>query len=133
MVLTAFALAAALPPTPVPASSVAIAPQHIRDGGMIADLYRPVRTGRAPAILLLGRSEGGLGKAAAAQAAALAARGYAVLQLSYFGGPSQPAALKSIPIETFARALDSLKAQPGCGRWARSPRPTISASLRGRS
>ncbi|MEG3092756.1 acyl-CoA thioester hydrolase/BAAT C-terminal domain-containing protein [Sphingomonas sp. PB1R3] len=117
MFLTAFALAAALPPaaaaTPATASPAAIAPQPIRDGGMIADLYRPARPGRAPAILLLGGSEGGLGKAAAAQAAALAAHGYVVLQLSYFGGPGQPVALKSIPVETFTRALDWLKTQPG--------------------
>ncbi|MEJ8630064.1 acyl-CoA thioester hydrolase/BAAT C-terminal domain-containing protein [Sphingomonas sp. I4] len=80
---------------------------------MIANFYRPARPGRAPAILLLGGSEGGLGKAAAAQAAALAAHGYVVLQLSYFGSPGQPAALKSIPVETFTRALDWLKTQPG--------------------
>lgn len=117
MLLTALALAAVLAPatapTSKPASAEASAPQHIRESGMIADLYRPVRAGRAPAILLLGGSEGGLGKAAANQAAALSAHGYVVLQLSYFGSPGQPAALKSIPIETFTRALDWLKAQPG--------------------
>ncbi|PVE59837.1 hypothetical protein DC429_05515 [Arthrobacter sp. TPD3018] len=115
MLLTALALAAALPsaaPTTA-AAPVMAAPRQIRDGAMIADLYRPARTGPAPAILLLGGSEGGLGKAAAAQAAALAARGYVVLQLSYFGSPGQPAALKSVPIETFTRALDWLKTQPG--------------------
>ena len=117
MLLTALALSAVLAPaaapTSTPASTEAIAPQHIRDGAMIADLYRLARAGRTPAILLLGGSEGGLGKAAANQAAALAAHGYVVLQLSYFGSPGQPAALKSIPIEIFTRALDWLKAQPG--------------------
>ncbi|AXJ96500.1 dienelactone hydrolase [Sphingomonas sp. FARSPH] len=117
MLLTAFALAAALPHTaaaaPTTTALVAVAPQHIRDGGMVGDLYRPARAGRAPAILLLGGSEGGLGNAAAVQAAALAAHGYIVFQLSYFGSPGQPVALKSIELETFTRALDWLKAQPG--------------------
>ncbi|MBW6525026.1 alpha/beta hydrolase fold domain-containing protein [Sphingomonas sp. RHCKR47] len=117
MLLTAFAIAAALQHTTAaaPATTVplAVTPQHIRNGGMIGDLYRPARAGRAPALLLLGGSEGGLGKAAAAQAAALAAHGYVVLQLSYFGSPGQPYALKSIELGTFTRALDWLKKQPG--------------------
>lgn len=116
MLLTAFALAAALPPAPVATAPAATGVRQIRDGGMVADLYRPAASGRAPAILLLGGSEGGLGKAAAEQAAALAAHGYIVLQLSYFGSPGQPAALKSIPIETFTRALDWLKTQPDVAR-----------------
>lgn len=117
MLLTAFALAAALPPapaaTPVTASQAAIVPRQIRDGAMVADLYRPARTDPAPAILLLGGSEGGLGKAAAGQARSLAVHGYVVLHVSYFGSPGQSATLKSIPLDTFTRALDWLKAQPG--------------------
>lgn len=116
MLLTALALAAALPSAvapPAQSPSAATPPRPIREAGLIGDLYRPAGSGRAPAILLLGGSEGGLGKGAAGQAAALAAHGYVVLQLSYFGSEGQPAALKAIPIETFTRALDWLKAQPG--------------------
>lgn len=36
-----------------------------------------------------------------------------MLHLSYFGRPTQLATLKAIPIATFTRALDGLKAQPG--------------------
>jgi len=116
MLLTALALAAALPiatlPPIVPPEAIAIAPRPIRQPDLIGNLYLPDRTGRAPAILLLGGSEGGLGQATAREAAALAAHGYVVLQLSYFGSPGQPPALKSIPIETFTHALDWLKARP---------------------
>lgn len=91
MLLTAFALAAALPHTaaaaPTTTALVAVAPQHIRDGGMVGDLYRPARAGRAPAILLLGGSEGGLGNAAAVQAAALAAHGYMIFPAFIFRQP----------------------------------------------
>ncbi|MEH3160094.1 MAG: prolyl oligopeptidase family serine peptidase [Sphingomonas taxi] len=114
MLLTAFALAAALPSgaaAPPPAPTSAIVPRQIREQGMVGDLYVPQRTGRMPAILLLGGSEGGLGKGAARQAELLSARGYVVLHLSYFGSPGQPAALKAIPIETFTRAIDWLKTQ----------------------
>lgn len=120
MLLTALALAAILsPPVAAPGRRADPAPSaepgHIRVPGLLGDLYRPARTGRtgrAPAILLLGGSEGGLGRAAARQAAALAEQGYMVLQLSYFGSPGQPAALKAIPVETFTRAIEWLKAQP---------------------
>lgn len=91
------------------------ASQPVREGGVLGDYYPPaIRShGATPAILLLGGSEGGLGGAAKRQARALAARGYAVLHLSYFGGAGQPATLKLIPLETFYRGLDWLKAQPG--------------------
>ncbi|MGT2516296.1 alpha/beta hydrolase family protein (plasmid) [Sphingomonas panni] len=78
---------------------------------MVADFYLPAASRPVPAILLLGGSEGGLSKGGAREARLLAERGYAVLHLSYFGSPGQPATLKMIPVETFDRALDWLKAQ----------------------
>jgi dienelactone hydrolase len=42
----------------------------------------------------------------------LQSRGYSVLHVSYFGAPGQPPILSHIPLETFDRALDWLKAQP---------------------
>lgn len=92
------------------------ASREIRGADMVADLYLPANSRPAPAILLLGGSEGGLSKGAARQGALLSARGYVVLHLSYFGGPGQPAQLKGIPLETFTRALDWLKAQPEVAR-----------------
>jgi uncharacterized protein len=87
-------------------------PREIRTPDMVGDLYLPTAARPAPAILLLGGSEGGLNKAGARQAALLAARGYVVLHLAYFAGPGQPSALKNIPLEIFFRALDWLKVRP---------------------
>ncbi|WP_258723767.1 acyl-CoA thioesterase/BAAT N-terminal domain-containing protein [Cellulomonas sp. NS3] len=65
-----------------------------------------------PAVLVFGGSEGGI--AAAEEDAALTAyRGYPALAISYFAGPGQPATLDEVPVETFLRALDWLRAQPG--------------------
>ncbi len=99
----------------VPAPTAIAASTPVRAGSVLGDYYAPaVPSGeRVPAVLLLGGSEGGLGGGAKRQAQALTARGYAVLHLSYFGGPGQPAALKLIPLETFYRGLDWLKAQAG--------------------
>lgn len=115
MLLAALSLAILAPADAVqttPPAPTAPVRQEIRTADMVGDFYPPATTGRAPAILLLGGSEGGLAAGGARQAALLAARGYAVLHLSYFGSPGQPSALKAIPVETFTRALDWLKAQP---------------------
>ena len=115
MLLTMLALLAAPlatpngPPSEHPAPP---APTQLRGADLVGDLYLPTTAGPAPAILLLGGSEGGLNKAGARQAALLAARGYVVLHLAYFAGPGQPNALKNIPLEIFFRALDWLKARP---------------------
>lgn len=105
-------IAAPPPSTSAQSTSAHPEPRAIRTADMVGDLYLPSRGGKVPAILLLGGSEGGLGKSAARQALQLAEHGYAVLHLSYFGSAGQPAQLKLIPIETFTRALDWLKAQP---------------------
>ncbi len=89
-------------------------PLQVRTPDIVADFYRPAQPGRAPAILLLGGSEGGLGAGVAKEAAVLAAHGYAVLQVCYFGCPGQaePQQLKLVSLETFSRALDWLLARP---------------------
>lgn len=66
--------------------------------------------GRRPAILLLGGSEGGLGAAADGQARLLAREGFTVLALAYYRLPGQPQRFELIPLETFTRAIDWLKA-----------------------
>ncbi len=67
---------------------------------------------RHPAVLLLGGSEGGLGRGAMHMALDLQREGFSVFQQSYFGAPGQPEALERIPLEVFDRGLDWLKAQP---------------------
>ncbi|GEA89351.1 acyl-CoA thioesterase/bile acid-CoA:amino acid N-acyltransferase family protein [Cellulomonas cellasea] len=65
-----------------------------------------------PAVLVFGGSEGGI-DAAEEDAALTAYRGYPALAISYFASPGQPATLDEVPVETFLRALDWLRVQPG--------------------
>lgn len=87
--------------------------RRITDAGLFANYWPGSGPGPHPAILVLGGSEGGLGKGGTREAQAFAARGYAVLQLSYFRAPGQPAKLETIPLEYFGRALAWLRTQPG--------------------
>lgn len=68
-------------------------------------------TGRRPAILAFGGSEGGNAMTLAGDA--LAASGYPTLTLAYFHAPGLPEHLVEIPLEYFARALRWLAGQPG--------------------
>jgi hypothetical protein len=85
--------------------------RRVTENGLVANYYPPTSEGKHPGILLLGGSEGGLGTGGSRMAKALQAKGYAVLHVSYFGAPGQPNVLALIPLETFDRALDWLKAQ----------------------
>jgi dienelactone hydrolase len=82
-------------------------------GPVVGSLYVPVARGSpAPALIVLGGSEGGSRKDLAAL---LASRlGTPVLALAYFGvpGSSLPTALQEIPLEYFAGAMDWLDARP---------------------
>ncbi len=65
----------------------------------------PAATGRHPAILLLGGSEGGdtMGRTAAQWAS----RGYVASSVVYFGAPGLPQSLQNIPVETIGKAIAS--------------------------
>lgn len=108
-------LAWMLTQAPPPAQVVDAGPtgQRIAGEGIFANYFPASGTGPHPAILLLGGSEGGLGKDMHALALLLQAEDYSVLQLAYHNAPGKPAKLKNIPIEDFARGLDWLKKQPG--------------------
>lgn len=87
---------------------------RIEQDGLIANLYAaPPGEKNAPAVLLLGGSEGGIGSGAARQAADLSAHGIAVLQLAYFGAPGLPSKLNLVPLSYFDEALAWIKRQPG--------------------
>ena len=60
----------------------------------------------APAILLLGGSEGGLSPLVAEDAFALRDAGYHVLQLSYYQSPGQAENLEMVALEIFDRGLE---------------------------
>ncbi|NCP13379.1 MAG: prolyl oligopeptidase family serine peptidase [Sphingomonadales bacterium] len=83
----------------------------IRQPGLVGNFYAGAGAGRRPAILLLGGSEGGLGSAVDGQAQLLAREGFAVLALAYYRLPGQPERFELVPLESFTRALDWLKAQ----------------------
>ena len=86
--------------------------RRVTDDGLLAKFYPGTGAGRRPAVLVIGASEGGIGKAVDTEAQALAEAGLAVLAVSYFRSPGQPHALEDIPLEGFAKAIDWLARQP---------------------
>ena len=80
-------------------------------GGLYGEMHPASATGKHPAVLLFGGSEGGL--SGASEADLLAAHGYPTLDLAYFGEPGLPTTLANVPLEYFAKALAFLRAQPG--------------------
>lgn len=110
----------------IPAFSAAPAPQtvrgapapdgasrmDVRDNGLNGILYRPAGDRPAPALIILGGSEGGL-QASSRVGAGFVKHGYAVLALAYFMDEGLPPSLENIPLEYFDKAVDWLKTQPG--------------------
>lgn len=100
---------------PKPARIVEAGPtgQRVADDDILANYLPAAGPGPSPAILLLGGSEGGLGKDMHALALLLQAQGYSTLQLAYHNAPGKSAKLRNIPLEDFYKGLDWLKQQPG--------------------
>lgn len=94
----------------------AVTPPRRRDLTKVADglvgtwLLPPTAGPPAPAVVLLGGSEGGVPDDA--EAAELAARGHPVLLLGYFAAPGLPQKLERVPLEYFRRALEWVRDQP---------------------
>lgn len=86
--------------------------RRVTDNGLLANYYPAKSPGKHPGVLLLGGSEGGLGPGVGRMAVALQERGYGVLYVSYYRAPGQAPRLELVPLETFDRAIDWLKAQP---------------------
>ena len=84
--------------------------RRITDQGLLGN-YFPAR-GKAPTVLVLGGSEGGLGTDTMNLSRALQSEGFSVLQLSYFRAPGQNPRLELIPLEYFATSLRWLRQQP---------------------
>lgn len=82
----------------------------LRSQGLVGTFFRPASEEAAPAVIVLGGSEGGLSEA---RAALLASRGYAALALAYFRADTLPSTLSEIPLEYFGIALEWLRGQPG--------------------
>jgi dienelactone hydrolase len=82
---------------------------EVRDNGLVAKLYEPVKGGPRPGILVLGGSEGGI-RSAESRAAILASHGYAALAVAYFGMDGLPPRLIGIPLEYLKKAIDWMMA-----------------------
>ena len=80
--------------------------------GMVGNYYAASGAGKHPGVLLLGGSEGGLGPGTTRMGKALAADGFDVLHVAYFGAPDQPAKLVDVPLETFDQGLAWLRTRP---------------------
>ena len=103
--------AAAQPPaTPVEVAPPGETGRRITDDGLFANYY-PAKQ-KAPAVLLLPGSVGGLTIITSEVAKALQAEGYSVLYLSYFRAPGQNPRAELLPLEYFSTALAWLKRQP---------------------
>ncbi|MGI8583848.1 MAG: acyl-CoA thioester hydrolase/BAAT C-terminal domain-containing protein [Chitinophagaceae bacterium] len=83
----------------------------VRDKGLVANFYLPKISGKHPAIIVIGGSEGGIWLSDA-WGEPLATRGYAVLSLAYFGMEKLPSQLEEIPLEYFKKAIDWVSAHP---------------------
>lgn len=90
--------------------TVPVQGRQIRGDGLVGSLHAPAGGGPAPGVLLLGGSEGGLHER---DAQVLAAEGFTVLALAYFGAPGLPPGIVDIPVEHFSRGIDLLADQPG--------------------
>ncbi len=85
--------------------------ERVVTDGVFANWFPATGAKRGPAVMVLGGSEGGIGKPERS-AVDLKRRGFSVLMPSYFGAPAQPDQLELVPLETFDRALAWLRAQP---------------------
>jgi dienelactone hydrolase len=90
--------------------SIAVSTLTVRANGFAGSLFVPAKLRLdAPAIVLIGGSNGGEDTLAAV---ALAEIGYPALALGYFKEPGLPSCLCDIPLEYFARAVRWLRLQP---------------------
>jgi dienelactone hydrolase len=87
-----------------------VSSRPVRGDGMVGSVHVPVGARSAAGVLLLGGSEGGLHEQ---DARLLAAEGFTVLALAYFGAPDLPQGLVDIPVEYFSRGIDLLADQLG--------------------
>ncbi len=90
-------------PHPLPANCTAV------QQPFIGTICTPPSSGKHPAILLLGGSEGG--DHLSAIAPLFAAHGYVAVSVAYFGEPGLPQTLVDVPVETIGRALDVVRAR----------------------
>lgn len=101
------------PPTMPSENGGGLAPRGVRidKNGVFANFYPAQVDRQAPAVLVLGGSEGSLNPAFNDGIRDLTAAGFNVLYLCYFGCPGAPKSLADVPLETFDRGIAFLRAQ----------------------
>jgi dienelactone hydrolase len=82
---------------------------EVRRDGLVGVLFHPSGAGPWLGVMQLGGAEGGLHED---DAALLAAHGYTVLALAYYGLPGLPPTLTEIPVEYFGAGLGYLAGHP---------------------
>ncbi|NUP45778.1 MAG: hypothetical protein HOW97_00470 [Catenulispora sp.] len=88
-----------------------VEPLTVAQNGFEGHLFLPApRAKPAPALIMVGGSEGGESTYAAAML--MAAKGYPALSVGYFNVPGTPPTLTGIPLEYFAKAAAWLEQQP---------------------
>jgi hypothetical protein len=99
-------------PTPPPVGPYDIDLDEVREDRLVGVRAAPRGRTGAPAVLVLSGSGGGVPLHLAAE---VAAEGFLVLGLAYFGAPGLPADLVEVPVETVAAGVDwlSRRAPPG--------------------
>ena len=84
---------------------------EVRERGIVGRFFMPALTGKVPAIIIVGGSEGGM-ESAEYWAKLLASHGYCAIAIAYFRAEGLPDQLAGIPVETVKTALDYLAARP---------------------
>ena len=84
--------------------------QRVTGDGYLGNYYPAADA--APAVIVLGGSEGGISGIADHTARQLRDEGYSTLALSYFGADEQPDHIEHIPLELFDAAIAWLQQQP---------------------
>ncbi|WDF04948.1 acyl-CoA thioesterase/bile acid-CoA:amino acid N-acyltransferase family protein [Shouchella hunanensis] len=79
------------------------------EGKLVGSLYYPKEKKNLPGIVILGGSDGSVHEGAAAL---LAAQGYGVIALAYFGQGNLPKGIEEIPLEYVNRAYRFLENKP---------------------
>jgi len=75
---------------------------ELRQGGLVANVFRPAKEARYPAVLVLGGSGGGLSACTEEHAEALARRGMVAMDLAYFGMEGLASDLERLRSKGFA-------------------------------
>jgi len=84
----------------------------VSENGITGTYFKPAQDGPRPAVMVM---HGTVNRIMEDAGTLLAARGFAVLALHYFGGEGQPAEYIGIPVECFEKAIAWMQARPEVG------------------